>query len=121
MDTLGTQVTAAAVVSFLIGFLKKQSWFPWLTAESEKANRIAAVVLSGLAALGIHAQYTHAAGTLVITGLTLTTILSGAWHWLTQFAITHGWFKATSSSDELVCLIKAYLQAQKTGPAPPAV
>lgn len=121
MESLTTNVTAAAVISFLISFLKKQQWFPWLTSETERANRIAAVVLSGLASLGIHAQFNH--GTLVITGLTLTTIAVAAWHWLTQFAITHGWFKATSASDQLLALLKAYMQnmpAVSNGPAPAA-
>jgi hypothetical protein len=118
MDTLSTQVTAAAVVSFLIAFLKKQQWFPWLTAESEKANRLVAIALSGAAALGIHTTFNHATGTLVISGLTLATVTAGFWHWLSQFALTHGWFKATSASDQIYALLKVLIERP---PATPAV
>ena len=46
--------------------------------------------------IGIHATFNG--GTLVVTGLTATVILTGAWHWGVQFCYTHGWFKATSQS-----------------------
>ena len=113
MELLTSQVTAAAVVSFIINFLKKQAWFPWLSKETDKANRIAAVVLSGLASVGIHTTFDHQNGTLVITGLTVTAVATGLWHWGTQFALTHGWFKATSGSDQLVTLLKAVLAKQQ--------
>jgi hypothetical protein len=119
MDILSSQVTAAAVVSFLIAFLKKQSWFPWLTTETDKLNRVVAIVLSGLASVGIHASFNHAAGQLVITGLTLTSVAQGLWHWGTQFALTHGWFKATSASDQLYGLLKQLIAAQQQRPPVP--
>ena len=118
MEILTSQITVAAVVSFLIGFLKKQKWFPWLTTETAKANRAAAIVLSGAAAIGIHTTFNHQSGTLVITGLTLSTIATGAWHWGTQFALTHGWFKATSASDQVVALLKVLLEARQGGAMP---
>lgn len=120
MDLMTSQVTAAAVVSFLIAFLKKQAWFPWLSQESDRANRIAAIALSGLASVGIHAQFDHATGQLLITGLTLTTIAAGLWHWVTQFALTHGWFKATSASDQLYELLKKVIANQQAAAAAPA-
>lgn len=109
MNELGSQITAAAVISFVIGWLKKSPWFPWITTETAKLNRVAAVVLSGLAALGLHFQFNHSAGSLLITGLSLQGFLLGAWHWGSQFAITHGWFKATSSSDQILELLRAVL------------
>jgi hypothetical protein len=122
MEILGSQVTAAAVVSFLIAFLKKQSWFPWLTAETDKANRIVAIILSGAASVGIHATFNHEAGQLVITGLTLASIATFAWHWIQQFALTHGWFKATSATDQIYGLLKTIIenQAKLVPPAAPA-
>lgn len=116
-----TQVTAAAVVSFLIAFLKKQSWFPWISTETEKINRVAAIVLSGLASLGIHAHFSHESGILTVTGLTLTTVAVGLWHWVTQFALTHGWFKATSASDQIYALLKTIVQNQLAAKQAPAV
>lgn len=122
MEVLSSQVTAAAVVSFLIAFLKKQAWFPLLTSETEKLNRLAAVVLSGLAALGISVSFNHEAGQLIVSGLTASTIVTGLWHWLQQFALTHGWFKATSASDEIYALLKKLAAAKlEQSAAAPAV
>ncbi len=123
MDIISSQVTAAAVVSFLIAFLKKQSWFPWLTTETSKLNRFVAIVLSGAASVGIHTSFNHQTGVLIISGLTLTSVLAFAWHWITQFALTHGWFKATSASDQLYSLVKTIIQNQQAAAngQPPAV
>jgi len=119
--TATVNLTAAAVISFTISFLKKQSWFPWLTADTEKLNRMVAIGLSAFAALGVDFEFNHAAGTLVITGLHLTAILVACWHMVVQFVYTHGWFKATSASDQIVCLFKAIIKAQAAGePAAPA-
>lgn len=118
MGDLGTSIGAAAVISFVIAFLKNQHWFPYLTAETEKLNRYVAIGLSGLAALGINATFDHSHGVLTITGLTLTSIVTAGWLWLKQFAITHGWFKATGSTDQIVGLLKqlvAAKEAQKQG------
>lgn len=112
MDT-GTQVAAAAIITALINWLKKSPYFPWLNQESAKLNRFIAFVLSGLATLGIHAQWSSANHSLLITGLTLATIGAGAWHWLVQFLYTHGWFKATSSNQELLELLQTFLASQK--------
>jgi hypothetical protein len=93
---VGTQVAVAAIISFLVGKLKQSSWFPWLTAETSKLNRLVAVLLSGVAAVGIHYQWDAADHSLLITGLSLTTILGMLWHWAVQAIYTHGWFKATN-------------------------
>lgn len=108
-------LAAAAIITFLIGVLKKASWFPWLSSETAKVNRIAAIVLSGVATLGIHLTFNRQAGSLVITGLTLNTILVGGYHWLIQFVYTHGWFKATSASDQILQLLKQVLNSQASG------
>jgi hypothetical protein len=113
MEQLSASMTAAAVISFLIGFLKKQSWFPWLTAETAKANRASAFLLSGAAALGVHATFNHAAGQLIISGLSWAAIGTAAYHWVSQFAFTHGWFKATSASDQILAVLKTLIENQQ--------
>jgi hypothetical protein len=65
-------------------------------AASGKLNRALAIVLSGMAAIGIHAHYSAADHTLLLTGLSVGTIVNGAWHWLVQSLYAHGWYKATS-------------------------
>lgn len=93
MEQISNQIAAAALLSFLIQRLKGSTWFPWITAESEKVNRILAIVGSGLAALGIHIACSKVNHQCAVTWVDGMTIASGLWHWATQFAITHGWFK----------------------------
>jgi hypothetical protein len=109
---IGTQVAAAAIISFVLNWLKKSSWFPWITAETTKLNRFMAILLSGLASVGIHFQWSSANHSLLITGLSLGTILLFLWHWFVQFVYTHGWFKATSASGEIAALLKQIIAAE---------
>lgn len=99
MDT-GTQIAAAAIISFFVNFLKGSKFFPGITAETGKLNRVLAILLSGMAAIGIHARYSSTDHTLLFTGLSLTTVLYGLWHWIVQALYVHGWYKATSSNDQ---------------------
>lgn len=109
---MGENLAAAAIISFVIGFLKKSSWFPWLSCETATLNRMVSVAASGLASIGIHGSFDHAAGRLIIEGLTLTTISVGLYHWLIQFLYTHGWFKATSASDQVLQMLKTVVAIQ---------
>ena len=117
MDT-GTQVAVAAIISWLISTAKGASWFPWLTAETSKLNRAVAIVLSGVATVGIHFQWTAASHSLVITGLAWSTIGIGLWHWTVQAIYTHGWFKATNGDTiatlkQLLVLLNGLANQQK--------
>ena len=76
IDLLKWQMIIAAVVSFAIEHLKQSRWFPFLSLSSARANAFAGVVVAVASSLGIHFEFNHAAGTLVITGLSLATI----WH-----------------------------------------
>lgn len=102
----GSSLAAAALIAYVIGLMKNSNWriFAWVSGETPKLNRAVAFVLSGFASVGIHTHFS--AGTLTVTGLTLTVIATGIWHWVVQFAYTHGWFKATSQSGELLALVK---------------
>ncbi len=95
----GDQLTASAVIVFLINALKKASWFPWLNAQTDKLNRAVALVFSGLAALGIHTSHTWSASSgvfvLTVKGLTLAGILAAAWAWLKSFAVQEFVYRAT--------------------------
>lgn len=112
MTDTGSSLAAAAVISYIIGMMKGSSWrlFNWISSATPRVNRVVAVALSGIATIGIHA--TFSGGTLVVTGLGTTVILTGLWHWGVQFAYTHGWFKATSQSAELLDLVKQLISQQ---------
>ena len=86
-NVLASQITASAVIVWLMQQLKNAKWFPAITHQTGRLNRIVAVILAAGAAIGIHATFDQAAGTLMITGLTATGLAHGAWMWLKSFAL----------------------------------
>lgn len=81
-ELMGAQVTASAVIVYLIQLLKGAKWFPWLDDGAKKVNRFIAIVLAGVGAVGIHTQFDSEAGILTITGLTVAGIVHGAGEWI---------------------------------------
>lgn len=92
------QITSSAVVILLLNKLKSSSWFPSITQKSDQINRVLAVLLAGLGAIGVHTSFDHAAGILTITGLTTTGILTGLWHWVTSYATQELAYQATKKA-----------------------
>ena len=82
-NVLLTQATVAYYVAATIEWLKHASWFPVLQPHMKRAQRWISIVVAIAAALGINYSFDAAAGTLLITGLTLSTI----GHGLIQFAM----------------------------------
>lgn len=90
------QLTVSAVIVFGLQILKKSEWFPWITHQTDKTNRLLAVGLAGLAAIGIHFSFDTVAGVLTISGLKLGTILNGGWAWLQSFATQEFVYRASA-------------------------
>jgi hypothetical protein len=88
---LSTQATIAVFVSFAIQWLKKSSWFPFLTVETEKFNRWVSVIVAALSGFGIYA--TWASGTLSVTGVTAANVLHALTHGVQQFALQHAAYR----------------------------
>jgi hypothetical protein len=83
-DTL-TIPTVSALSVAAIQYLKKSSWFPWLSDESSNfALRLASVFTALGSAVGIHFVYSASEGTLMVSGLTMAAILPAGWAWLKQ-------------------------------------
>lgn len=83
-----TGVTFSAISVAAIQWLKKSSWFPWLSDESSKfALRISSVILALASAVGVHYVFNSETGTLTVTGLTVAAILPAGWAWLKQFVL----------------------------------
>jgi hypothetical protein len=70
---LGTSALVAYVVSAGLERLKASSWFPFMTAQTAGLNRIVSIIVAAGSVAGINVVY--AAGTLTVTGLTLTGIV----------------------------------------------
>lgn len=81
------QAGYALFFSFLIQWMKNTKWFPVISADTAKLNRVLAVVASGITAFGIHHTFDASAGTLTITGLTLAGIYHGGWQWLRSYMV----------------------------------
>ena len=86
-DTL-TQVAAAGAVVWIIEKIKK---FVGNSALSEQfasyLNRTLAALFAGIAAIGINYQFDPGAGTLLISGLTLDSLVGAGLLWLKQFIL----------------------------------
>jgi len=75
--------TLSAISVVFIQWLKKSSWFPWLSDESSKVSlRIVSGLTAFATAAGLH--WTYNDGTLTITGLTLMAVATALWAWLKQ-------------------------------------
>lgn len=86
LDTaLTEQVTLAVITTYLFQWFKKSKWFPWLTVETQKVNRIAGFVIAFGASIGVVATFDHTAGVLTITGLTLQGLGHGMARFIQQW------------------------------------
>lgn len=74
MEALSNQVLISAVGVWVLERLKRASWFPWVTAQSDRAQRWAAVLIALVATAGIQVTFESDAGVLTVTGLTLTNV-----------------------------------------------
>lgn len=92
---------ASAVVVWLLQIIKKSEKIPWITKETAKINRIVAVLLSGVAALGVTWTFTPTAngGHLFSAAIPSTvTLLSSGWLWLKSFAIQEWIYRSSVNS-----------------------
>lgn len=92
------ELTGSAITAYLVAevlqLLKESSWFPWLTAETAKANRIAGIVIAAVSAVGVHMTFSPDSGTLVVSGLTASGILTMGGDWLKQWAMQQFAFRS---------------------------
>jgi len=87
---LGDQLTASAVVVFLMQWAKNATWFPFIQKETAALNRIVAVAMAAVSTLGVNYTWVHPSPgvwTITFTGVTLAGITGAAWAWLKQFAV----------------------------------
>lgn len=94
-----SQVTSAAIVVYLLQWLKKTKLVTFITVETTTLNRMIAAIGAAIAAFGIHWTYdaSVAGGQLVITGLSFSALAHGAWHWANQFALQQLAYDAATS------------------------
>lgn len=86
-NDISTQLVASSIAVWVIQIIKKSKYFPWITAQTGRLNRVVAVVVSGLTAVGIHVTFDHSSGVLTISGLTAAGIVVGFGTWLKSFVM----------------------------------
>jgi len=95
MDSVfGSQVIYAAVTAWVIERLKRASWFPVVTQQTERVNKVLAAVFAALGTVGILVAHTweptsHTL-TITIAGLTAMNVVTFAWNFLGQYVLTKG-------------------------------
>lgn len=105
MDNAVNLVAINAICVWLIQIAKSSKFVPFLTSETEKANKLISALLSAFAAAGMTISAVHigsgGSGTLTITygGFTLANIVAFGYHWIGYYATQKGLFKILCSSN----------------------
>lgn len=90
---VASMLTLNGVIAMVVSFIERSKYFPWIQKESMRLKRGVAYVLAAGAAVGVHATFDHSAGTLIITGLSLTAILTALWGMLQAILVQEGIFQ----------------------------
>lgn len=85
-DEIATHLTSGAVVVYAIQWLKAQGWFPWLTDDTARLNRIVSAVAAAAVAFGV--SWTGDASTgWTIHVPALAMLISGFVEWAKQYVL----------------------------------
>lgn len=102
--------STALISTLLIQALKNSGWATWFNRNTSRANFLLSLLISFVAAIGVHYTWDAHTGTLMITGLTLAGISHGAWEWFMQWAAQHASYKGFVVPAETLGEIRALLQ-----------
>jgi hypothetical protein len=84
-----TQFKFAALLEYLLHALQQWSKTPWISEHTSAITIGARGLMAFFATIGIGWQYSGSAHTLLITGLSLTAIVTGTGHFVAQYAMQH--------------------------------
>jgi hypothetical protein len=92
-DLVISQVTLSAVSVVVMQWIKGSKLFPFITATTDKLNKVVAAVLAGVTAIGVHYTYDATTATLTVVGLSWAALGHAAWHWLQSYAFQETIYK----------------------------
>lgn len=92
------QLALNALIVHALEYVKAAPWFPWLTHQTDRANRAAGVVLAIAAGLGVSYSWDPSHHALLISGLDPHLLWAGARSWALQQFI----YKASTTKKEPV-------------------
>ncbi len=88
-EVFGDQLVVAALGAWLIERLKHSKYFPLISTETEKLNKLFSGFVAALATAGILVTTTWDAGShtfvFSVTNLTVGAVASFLWHWAGQY------------------------------------
>lgn len=87
LNTLPANAVVGAMAVYMIEWIKRQAWFPWVTTETKRLNALVNAGVAFAASIGVTAQFDAAAGELVIRGLTWAVIGHGVWEFAKQWTM----------------------------------
>jgi hypothetical protein len=88
-NVLATQITAGALIAFVVNFVKQSKYFPWISEETKTLSTILAAFLAAATAVGVNAVWNPTEHTLLISGLTLAGISAAVWAFAKQYVMQH--------------------------------
>lgn len=130
--SLEDQFAAGAALEFGLKFLQRWSKTPWITVHTTKITIAVRILLAFFATIGLQWHYVSSnGGTLTITGLSISILAAGLWHFFRQYAVQHGFGHLISSGNldkfqDIVQsivrqeLVAYYTQSQNQAALPPA-
>jgi hypothetical protein len=81
-----------AIAAFCVWLIEKIKGSGFGQAAGAKLNRIIAIIVAGLASIGINFEFNSTEGILTVTGLTAVGILTALIMWLKAFILQQlGW------------------------------
>jgi hypothetical protein len=86
-ETLGWMFTAGVIANYVMRKFKEWEWVPKIADGAGKINVAMAAVFALATSLGIHTEFDAQAGSLLITGLTWTSVFHFGGDWLRQLAL----------------------------------
>jgi hypothetical protein len=97
-----SQLKVNGVAAFVIQRLKdsKLPATAWINANTPWVTRAIALLVASATAAGLHWTYNAgmAGGTFIITGISLTAIVTALWHVAQNYLFQHAWYKMVFSS-----------------------
>ena len=87
------QATIAILVPIVFQWIKTRKWFPWITTETQKLNRIVGIAVAFCASIGVVVGFDRTAGVLTITGLTAAGLMHGGVRFIQQWAFQQASYK----------------------------
>ncbi len=112
-NPITTQAGSTLLVIGTLQWLKKAKWFPLLKEGQRYLTRAVSVIAALCVSVGIHYTWNPTDHSLLITGLSLYTIVDGAFHWGAQYIYQETGYTVFQALQAMMDIAEAHKQ---TGP-----